>query len=145
MAFAWPGGETELCSQANLAGNVIPFDPTGWQGLGNVSLQLVSTVSEGVSFARRYALQCAHWEQRDGGCFPAAKPRVELSFGAGRGCRAWLSWDTRPPCLQRAPTEQGCPTATFSNPLRTLLPHLTGSSNIVDVDGGSLVITREQG
>lgn len=33
-----PGGETELRSQANLAGNVIPFDPAGWQGLGNVSL-----------------------------------------------------------------------------------------------------------
>lgn len=115
VAFAWPGRETELCSQANLAGNVIPFDPTGWQGLGNVSLHLFPP------FPRGFPLPAGRLCNMPTGNGRTAA--ASLLPSRGWSCPSVLEGAAEPgslgtpdPCLQRALAEQGCPTATFSTP-----------------------------
>lgn len=136
VAFAWPSRETELHPQANLRGNMTPFDPTGWQGLGNVSLHSF------ILFLRRFLClqftqQSACWEWQFCFCFlwPSLPLRCMLVLEVAS--EPWLPHDTK---LFPANGSHRARLfhSTFLNTFQTVPTHPTA-------DGGKLAITGNQG
>lgn len=96
MAFAWLGREKELCSQVNFAGNMTSLDPTGWQGLGNVSLySFPPFLRKFLCLHLTWPSTCCEW-WFCGCCFPGA---VSLSLRRTSVLEAalasWFPHDTR--------------------------------------------------